>query len=74
MCLKLELNHTHVKKGVGLIPAGGPVVDEFFSTVPSWFFDMCMIQLELKTHLPFRIYPISSQMPQNLNMKIKPFG
>ena len=42
-------------QGLGSIPAGGPVVDEFFSTVPGWFFDMCMIQLELKTHLPFRI-------------------
>ena len=49
--------HRH-HKGVGSIPAGGPVVDEFFSTAPGWFFDMCMIQLELKTHLPFRIYLI----------------
>ena len=24
-------------KGVGLIPAGGPIVDEFFSTVPGNF-------------------------------------
>ena len=46
--------HRH-RKGVGLIPAGGPIVDEFFSTVPGWFFDMCRIQLELKTHLPFGI-------------------
>ena len=38
-----------------LTPAGGPIVDEFFSTVPGWFFDMCTIQLEPKTHLPFRI-------------------
>ena len=53
--------------GIEPTPAGGPIVDEFFSTVPGWFFDMCMIQLELKTHLPFRIYPISSQMLQNLN-------
>ena len=44
------------RKGVGLIPAGGPVVDEFFSTVPSSFFNMCMIQLELKTHLPFSLH------------------
>ena len=51
--------HRH-RKGVGSIPAGGPIVDEFFSTVPGWFFDMCTIQLEPKTHLPFRIYPISS--------------
>ena len=45
--------HQH-RKGVGSIPAGGPII-EFFSTVPGWFFDMCMISLELKTHLPFRI-------------------
>ena len=45
--------HRH-RKGVGSIPAGGPIVDEFFSTVPG-FFDMCMIPLELKTHLPFKI-------------------
>ena len=48
--------HRH-RKGVGSIPAGGPVVDEFFSTVPGWFFDMCMVLLELKTQIPFRIYP-----------------
>ena len=64
-----EILHRH-RKGVGSIPAGGPIVDEFFSTVPGWFFDICMIQLELKTHLPFRIYPISSQMPQNLKENI----
>ena len=46
--------HRH-RKGVGSIPAGGPIVDEFFSTVSGWFFDMCTIQLEPKTHLPFRI-------------------
>ena len=51
---------------MGSIPAGGPIVDEFSSTVPGWFFDMCMIQLEPKTHLPFRIYPVSSQMPKIL--------
>ena len=31
------------RTGVGSIPAGGPIVDEFFSTVPGWNFDMCMI-------------------------------
>ena len=46
--------HWH-RKDVGSIPAGEPVVDEFFSTVPGWFFDMCMILLELKTHLSFSI-------------------
>ena len=45
MCLRLELNQES-------IPAGGPIVDEFFSTDPGWFFDMCTIQLEPKTHLP----------------------
>ncbi len=35
--------HRH-RTGVGSIPAGGPiVVDEFFSTVPGWNFDMCII-------------------------------
>ena len=34
---------------MGSIPAGGPIVDESFSTVPGWFFDMCTIQLEPKT-------------------------
>ena len=28
---------------VGSIPAGGPIVDEFFSTVPGSNFDMCII-------------------------------
>ena len=37
-------------------------------SVPGRFFDMCMIPLELKTLLPFGIYPTSSQMPQNLNL------
>ena len=27
----------------GFISAGESIVDEFFSTVTSWFFDMCMI-------------------------------
>ena len=40
---------------MGSVPAGGPIVDEFFSTVRCWFFDMCMIALEHKAHLPFRI-------------------
>ena len=34
--------HRH-RKGVGSIPAGGPIVDEFFLNC-SWLeFDMCMI-------------------------------
>ena len=57
--------HRH-RKGVGSIPAGGPIVDEFFSTVPGWFFDMCTIQLEPKTHYPSE-FTLSRQMPQNLN-------
>ena len=31
--LKNASLHRH-RKGVGSIPAGGPIVDEFFSTVP----------------------------------------
>ena len=43
-------------------------VEKNSSTIgPPAGIDMCMIHLELKTHLLFRIYPISSQMPQNLN-------
>ncbi len=34
--------HRH-RTGVGSIPAGGPIVDEFFSTVPGYNFDMCII-------------------------------
>ena len=34
--------HRH-RKGKGSIPAGGPIVNGFFSTVPGWFFDMCVI-------------------------------
>ena len=29
---------------------------EFFSTVPAWNFDMCMISTRTKTHLPLRLY------------------
>ncbi len=46
--------HRH-RTGVGSIPAGGPIVDEFFSTVPGSNFDMCIIfPLDTTTHLPFR--------------------
>ena len=34
--------HRH-HKGVGSIPAGGPIVDEFFSTVPGLNLDMCIM-------------------------------
>ena len=34
--------HRH-RKGAGSIPAGGPIVDEFFSTVPGLNLDMCII-------------------------------
>ena len=47
--------HRH-RKGVGSIPAGGPWVDEFFSTVPGWFLTCVWFPLELKAHLPFRMY------------------
>ena len=38
--------HQH-RKGVGLFPAGGPIVDEYFSTVPVGFSTchMCMVVL-----------------------------
>ena len=32
MCLEFEWNH------FGSIPAGGPIVEEFFSTVPGWYY------------------------------------
>ena len=38
------------RKVVSSIPARGPIVDELFSTFPGWVFNMCMIQLDLKTH------------------------
>ena len=45
----MKTTDLEIRTFLGSIPAGGPIVDEFFSTVPGWFFDMCMIQLELKT-------------------------
>ena len=42
--------HRH-RTGVGSIPAGGPIVDEFFSTVPGKNFDLCIISTRtFKTH------------------------
>ena len=46
------MDKRHITNVVGSIPAGGPIVDEFFSTVPGWFFDMCTILLEPKTIYP----------------------
>ena len=40
--LVVKAVHRH-RTGVGSIPAGEPIVVEFFSTVPGWNFDMCMI-------------------------------
>ena len=68
---RLNALHLH-RKAMGSIPARGPIVGEFFSTVPGLIFDMCMIPLELKRHLPFRIYPTSSEVAQNLAGCIKP--
>ena len=34
--------HRH-RRGVGSIPAGGPMVDEFFSAVPCLNLDRCII-------------------------------
>ena len=41
--------HRH-RTGVGSIPAGGPIVDNFFSTVPGKNFDLCIISTRTKTH------------------------
>ena len=43
--------HRH-RTGVGSIPAGGLIVDEFFSTVPGKNFDLCIISTRSK-----HIYP-----------------
>ena len=69
--------HRH-RKGVGSIPAGEPIVDEFFSTVPGWFFAMCIIQLEPKTHYPseFRFKTVSKEIsrtePEYMNINRPP--
>ncbi len=42
--------HRH-RTGVGSIPAGGPIVDEFFSTVPGQNSDMCIFPLGTKTNI-----------------------
>ena len=55
--------HRH-RNGVGLIPAEGPIVDEFFSTCV-W------LPLEFKTNSSFRIYPTSSEVRQNLSLYIR---
>ena len=47
--------HRH-RKDLGLIPAGGPIVDdELFSNVPDLNFDVCMISTRTKTHYPSEI-------------------
>ena len=51
------LNARRHRKGVGSIPAGGAILDEFFSTVIGLNFNMCMIS---KTYLPFRNHLASS--------------
>ena len=40
--LMVRALHRH-RKGVGSIPAGGPIVDEIFSSVPGLNLDMCII-------------------------------
>ena len=42
--------HRH-RKGVGSNPAREPIVDEFFTNVPGWFFKMCMIPFELNVRI-----------------------
>ena len=53
--------HRH-RKGVGSIPAGGPIVDDVFSTVPGLNFDMCMISTRNKTIYPSDIKITGSQL------------
>ena len=55
------------RKGVGSIPARGPIVDEFFSTVPGCFFDMCMIQFELKNIYPSEFIELAPRLSSSLN-------
>ena len=43
------------RKGVGSIPAGGPIVDDVFSTVPGLNFNMSIISTRIKT-----IYPLDT--------------
>ncbi len=40
--------HRH-RTGVGSIPAGGRIVDDFFSTVLGWNFDMCIHETVTKS-------------------------
>ena len=40
---KWQEHCTGIARGVGSIPAGGPIVDEFFSTVSGLNLDMCTI-------------------------------
>ena len=61
----IEKVYSYCKFNVGLIPAGGPVVDELFSTVPSLIFDICMISI--LTYLSFKIYLMLSEVLQNLH-------
>ena len=59
-------------KGVGLIPAGEPIVhDEFFSTVTGLNFDKCVISTRTKTHLPFRDFPLSDFSYLVLQVRLK---
>ena len=39
------------RKGLGLIPAGGPIVDEFFPTVPAFWISCVWFPLDIKKHL-----------------------
>ena len=43
------------------------IVDEFSSAVPDLNFNMCVIWLEIKTHLLFRNHQTSSELPENFN-------
>ena len=59
----LRVLHRH-RKGVSLISK------EFSSTVPNFNLTCAWFPLEIKTHLPSRKYPTSSEVPQNHNMAL----
>ena len=63
-CSDQSILHRH-RKGVGSIPAGGPMVDkEFFPTFPAKNFEMCLISTRTKTRYLSEIIQ-QSEVPQN---------
>ena len=53
---------------LNFILAGGHIVDERFSTEPEFRLTYVRFSLDIKTHLPFRNYPTSSEVPKNPNL------